>query len=387
MQSVDADSSRTIKAISLILSSTLPKACAVARPSPISYFQHHTTTTKTSSFLQSGLSTSLPKEAAQTTLPASHSVVGLSHQNRVTHSISTLTTTPSVSIRSQDRLRHSSDNMVVGLLPLVPLKKTSSHIVPQHQSWEKQEQEDADSERRHTHTYTSETTPKSPVKKVAGVASALFALHAPPPAKNPDLLFDILKQPAEQLSNELSVRMSYFDVLLLFFELMKLEVTSQEDEKMARRKERQVQLKYLEQEVANFKSQAKWMLFSYVGAGVLGIASGLAPIVGHMKGESILNTFSSVFSSLKGAKKKDFFEGISKMTYAMSEMQKATGQIYSTSAEGDRTRYNRLSDLHRNEQDEITRSIEQLQERFRQSERFLMDLLQMRHDVTSQLYR
>lgn len=194
-------------------------------------------------------------------------------------------------------------------------------------------------------------------------------------------------QEAPELSAIFGCRVSHFDVLLIFIELMKLEIQGQEDDKISRRVERQMQLNYLEKEVANYKSQSKMLLFANIGGGVLGIVSGAAPIVGFMKGDSILGSLSTVFTSLQGANKKDFFDGISKMTYAMSETQKSIGQIYGAKAEGDRTRYNRYSDLHKVDHEEVTRNIEQLQERFRQSERFLSELLQMRHDVTSQLYR
>jgi hypothetical protein len=200
-------------------------------------------------------------------------------------------------------------------------------------------------------------------------------------------LENYLNEEAKELSAMLGEKVSHFDVLMLFIELMKLEIEAQDGDRIARRQERAAQLAYLEKEVKNLKTQSKWQLFSHIGSGIMGLISGASPIVGHMKGEAIIGGLSRVFTSLQGIRKKDFFDGIGKMAGAMSESQKAMSQIQGTSAEGERTRFNKLGDLHRSDQEESTRSIEQLQERIRQGERFLIELLQMRHDVTSMLYR
>ncbi len=198
---------------------------------------------------------------------------------------------------------------------------------------------------------------------------------------------EFLSSISPALSEALGRQASHFDILLICIALMKLDLESQEEEKLSRRVERTVQLRYLEKEAANFKSQAKSLLFSHVGAGILGVVGGFLPILGLMKGDSILNGLSGVFSSLSGKKSKDVFDGFSKMMQSISETQKASGQIYGTFAEADRTRYNRFGDIHSRDQEERTRALEQLQEKFRGMERFLLDLLQMRHDVASQLYR
>lgn len=272
--------------------------------------------------------------------------------------------------------------------PLPPVYKPHTPVaIPTLLPWRQEHHQEHSSK----HQLKRKRRDSAVIDKVADIAAASISslsqesASVPIVATRPNLSF--WQEECVELSTLVGTRISHFDVLLLFFELMKLEIHSQEEEKLARRKEREAQLQYLEQEIKNFKAQAKWLLFSHIGAGVMGIASGALPIIGHMKGDSILNAASSVFSSLQGAKKKEFFENLSKMTFAMSEMQKATGQIYGTSAEGDRTRYNRFADLHKTDQEECTRTLEQLQERFRQTERFLAELLQMRHDVTSQLYR
>ncbi len=91
------------------------------------------------------------------------------------------------------------------------------------------------------------------------------------------------------------------DIMLLMFEIMKMFIEAGENEKVARNEERRMQLQNLEKEVANYKSQAKWMLFGHIGAGILGIGSGLAPIVGHTHGKSILGALQ-VFDRFKGLK-------------------------------------------------------------------------------------
>lgn len=217
-------------------------------------------------------------------------------------------------------------------------------------------------------------------EKVSRVASDHFEQESSP-------VVQLLNQEAKHLSQRAGIRISHFDILLIFIELMKLEIESQEEDKLARRVEREAQLKFMEKEVASFKDQAQSLLFIHLGAGLLGIVGGVAPIAGHMAGDSILSSLSSVFSGLNGMKKREFFDTVTKTTQALSDTQRAISSIYDAHAQGDRTRYNRYGDLHKTDHDEITRHIEQLLDQFRQSERFLLELLQMRHDVTSQLYR
>jgi hypothetical protein len=188
------------------------------------------------------------------------------------------------------------------------------------------------------------------------------------------------------LSEIFNMRVSQFDVLILFIEILKLDIKSREQEKLARREERTLQLLHMQNVVENYKSQGNWLMTASLGAGVLAIVSGACPIIGHVKGKWILEKLGSVFSSLQNMEKDKFFKGITKMTFAMSEMQKSTGQIHQTFSEGSRTFDQHMSDLHRTDWEENTRSIEEIKDSWKGIENFLYQALQMYHDTIRQLY-
>ena len=195
---------------------------------------------------------------------------------------------------------------------------------------------------------------------------------------------DFLKQDASgQLSELLGYKATNGDIFMLFLELMKLEIDSQQREKVALNDERRLQLQYLDKEVDNYKSQARWMLFSHLGAGVLGIGSGLAPIVGHTHGKGILDALST-FDRFKGLKVRDSFQNLATILDSMKKMQEATGQVYSTKAEGDRKRWESFSGIHRTDHELKSEKVRSLGERFKSCEQFLSEVLRMQHDVAMQ---
>ena len=77
---------------------------------------------------------------------------------------------------------------------------------------------------------------------------------------------------------------------------------------------------------------------------------------------------------------------ITKVTFSMSEMQKNTGQIQSTFAEGHRTLDQHMSELYRADWDESTRTMEEIKDNWKGIENFLYQTLQMYHDAVRSLY-
>jgi hypothetical protein len=189
------------------------------------------------------------------------------------------------------------------------------------------------------------------------------------------------------LSQILKMRVTQFDVLVLFIEILKLEIRGREQEKLARMHERELQLLHMQKVVENYKSQSHWLMMSSLGSGILGIVSGFCPIIGHTKGgDWILDKLGGLISSLRSAKKDQFFEGIMKMTFAMSESMKNTGQIHQTFSEGNRTFDQHMSEMHRSDWEENTRTMEEIKDNWKGIENFLYQTLQMYHDAVRQLY-
>lgn len=188
------------------------------------------------------------------------------------------------------------------------------------------------------------------------------------------------------LSQIVGMRVSNFDVLHLFFEILKLAIKDRDSETISRREERLLQLEHMHSVVENYQSQGKWLLTTTIMSGVLGIVSGIAPILGHMKGDWILEKLSGFFTSLKDMEKDKFFKGIMKITQTMSEIQKGMGQVQQTFAEGSRTRDEQMGRIHETQKDERTRAIEDLKDQWKGIENFLLQMLQMLHDQIRQLY-
>ncbi len=188
------------------------------------------------------------------------------------------------------------------------------------------------------------------------------------------------------LSQHFGYRVSPVAVLILFFDCLKLMIKSREQEKFFRRDEREQMIAQMQKVVDNFKTQAKWVLTSSLGSGVLMIVSGAAPIAGHTSGDFILGKLQGIFSPLKGMEKDLFFKNVAKMTYAMGEMYKSTGQIQNTFSEGDRNKAQHLNDMARLDSEECTRTLEEIMQEWRAIENFLNHQLQTDHETVRALY-
>ncbi len=190
------------------------------------------------------------------------------------------------------------------------------------------------------------------------------------------------------LSEIFKMRISQFDVLILFIEILKIEIKSREQERIERRQERELQIQHMQKVVENFKEQASSGTKTGIGAGVLGIASGLLPIIGHIGGDWIIKNFGSFpfFSMLRDGKKEMVFKNLAKICGSLSEMQKGYGEIHSRHSEGSRTYDQHMSDIYRTDWEERTRSIDEIKDSWKGIENFLYQTLQMQHETIRQLY-
>lgn len=189
------------------------------------------------------------------------------------------------------------------------------------------------------------------------------------------------------LSEIFNMRVTQFDVLVLFTEILKLTLKSKEQEKIARRQERVLQIQYMQSVADNYKEQGDAQLYANIGAGVTAILSGLLPILGPTgAGKWIHESLGQAFATLKNVKTEKLFENVAKMMFQASEMQKSMGQIKTTFAESNRTLYQQLGELHRSNWEEDTRSIEELKDYWKNIENFINQALQMNHETVRQLF-
>lgn len=192
-------------------------------------------------------------------------------------------------------------------------------------------------------------------------------------------------QDSSLLSEFLKMRVSNFDVLILFIEIMKLTIKGREQERIARMQERELQLEHMQSVVDNYKQQGDWALFTGLGTGVMGIAAGFIPIIGHMKGTEIMEGLSGFMSSLKDMDQKDFFKGVTKMISESSKMQHSVGEVQRLFSESRRTYDQHWSELYKTDVDESTRNMEEIKEAFTKMENFLHQMLQMQHETSQKV--
>ncbi|MEZ5314850.1 MAG: hypothetical protein R3E91_01375 [Chlamydiales bacterium] len=195
-----------------------------------------------------------------------------------------------------------------------------------------------------------------------------------------------LSQESKLFSELYKMRVSHFDILLLFIKVIELSLKGREQERHARMEERRLQISHIRNMVNEFKKEAQYSLYANLGAGFLAFGSGLCPILGHMKGDTIINTLSHAFSSLRGIEKDKFIEGVTKMTFSMSEMSKGMGQVQTTFAAGSRNFSQCMSDIHKADWEEYTRSMDELKDYFKNCESFIYETLRSNHDVIKHLY-
>lgn len=189
------------------------------------------------------------------------------------------------------------------------------------------------------------------------------------------------------MSELFKMRITQFDILILFMEVLKLTLKGKEQEKLTRREERRLQIENMQKVSDTLKEQGESQRSASIVAGVTAILGGLCPILGPTKaGEWIHDTIGSVFDSFKNLKQKDFFEKIGGMMMSGSEMQKAIGTFKTTFGDSNRVIFEQQSELHRSDWDENTRSIEELKDYWKNIENFILQSLQMNHETIRQLY-
>ena len=199
--------------------------------------------------------------------------------------------------------------------------------------------------------------------------------------------FDTYASEESILSQIFKMRVSQFDVLILFIEIMKLDLKNRELQKLARRGEREMQLMHMQKVVENYKGQANYQLFSSLGSGVLAIVSGVAPVLGYTPaGDWLIEKLGGLISSLRDMEKDKIIKMATKVTFTLSEMYKSTGQIQNTFSEGHRTFDQHMSELYRADWDESTRTMDEIKDNWKGIENFLYQTLQMYHDSIRSLY-
>jgi hypothetical protein len=176
------------------------------------------------------------------------------------------------------------------------------------------------------------------------------------------------------------------DIFVLFLKLLALLNKQQEQEKLSRQYERDLQTKYMEKVASNFETQGKWLLNTCIGSGVMSILSGICPILQHSSaGTSLHGMLPSFLKS--DTKAEDFFKAMGKMTNAGSEISKNSGQVHSTYSEGWRTKDHHKSEHAKMLGEDETRNVEDARQYFTNIVNALNQKMQSDKDLDNQLLR
>lgn len=178
-----------------------------------------------------------------------------------------------------------------------------------------------------------------------------------------------------QIQSSLYEEISQMSFILLIFEMLKLAIVHDQQEKVFRSEERRLMILHMERVATNYKEQGNFLLISNVIGGVLEILSGALPIFGHNArfGKIVYEKLSKCmgFETLKQFK---FYTHLSKMLHGAAELGKSSGQVQHMFAEQNRTRDEYRGRIHQTDEGENTRVLE---ERNRLREEIVRQALQL----------
>lgn len=219
----------------------------------------------------------------------------------------------------------------------------------------------------------------APLPKLTELAAAT----APKVTANPELE-SYLQEEQPELSKAFGRKVTNLDILSLCYALYALEVESQDLERRGRMSDRAEFILKSEQIKANFDEQGKWSLGSKVGSGILAILSGIAPIA--LQNQWLWGKVSGLSKSISDLGQTKFSMQAGKILFAMSELNKHTGEIHNTFADGRKSRAQYQAEIGKMDADEATRSLESVKRHIQDLCSMLLEMLQTESANMRSLY-
>ncbi|QXE26902.1 hypothetical protein [Chlamydia buteonis] len=190
-----------------------------------------------------------------------------------------------------------------------------------------------------------------------------------------------------QLSSLMHMRVSNLDILRICAEIMKLMLNSREQENLARLEARKHLLEKAKELIESYESQAKISQWLGIATATLGIIGAAAPIIGEISGKQILGLIQRHTGLWKKATAHTFFKGAGKICSSLSQLTETSSKIYELKETASRTFSENYKEIFRMEHDEITRSIEEVKDHWKNMDNFLLQILQTEHDAVRSLYQ
>lgn len=197
-------------------------------------------------------------------------------------------------------------------------------------------------------------------------------------------LASFLEEENAEFSAATGEKVTNVDIIRLCYLLYAMEVESQEGERSSRMADRADFIKQNLEMVANFKEQGNWSLATKVGAGVMAIIAGIAPIA--LQNNWLWEKFANNFDSIKKLTQQKFAVQAGKILSAMAELQKHTGEIHNTFADGRKHSSQYKSELARTDSDEATRRMEDVKRHFQDLAGMLLEEMRNADATARALY-
>ncbi|ANH78812.1 hypothetical protein [Candidatus Chlamydia sanziniae] len=190
-----------------------------------------------------------------------------------------------------------------------------------------------------------------------------------------------------QLSTLFHSRVTNLDVLRICAEIMKLMIHSREQDNLSRLQARQLLFTKAQALISSYEYQAKITQWLGVATAVLGILGALSPIIGEISGDKLLSSIQKNTGFWKTATARTFFKSTGKIFSSLSQLTEAASKIYELKETATRTFAEHYKEIFRIEHDDITRSIEEIKDHWKNMDNFLLHMLQTDHDTIRNLYQ
>ncbi|SYX09206.1 hypothetical protein C834K_0764 [Chlamydia poikilotherma] len=213
-----------------------------------------------------------------------------------------------------------------------------------------------------------------------------MSVHYTQSCSLPDEIIDFALTEA-QLSSLMRMRVSNLDVLRICAEIMKLMLNSREQDNLSRLEARKHLLEKAKELIESYQSQAQISQWLGIATATLGIIGAATPIIGEISGKRILEFIQKHTGLWKGATARTFFKGAGKICTSLSQLTEASSKIYELKETASRTFAENYKEIFRMEHDEITRSIEEVKDHWKNMDNFLLQVLQTEHDAVRSLYQ
>lgn len=180
---------------------------------------------------------------------------------------------------------------------------------------------------------------------------------------------------------------THIDIMELFLKVLVLVLTSREQEKFARRLERNSHIEAMKQVVETLNSSGNSLLYTGIAAGVLGFGAAFVQGFSFCKaGDWLKDKLSSLSTNIGEIEREQLFKIGSKMLQSMSQSSDNAGKIFDTFARSRQTKDQTIGDIARLDWDDFTRRMGSLDEHSRAIIQAVLQFMQLDHEISRTLY-